>query len=160
MYRKILISGMTAAAIVGAGGVALATTGSDSTGGSGSSSSQHSATGQHGKKGKNGKKMKGRRLLRRVDHAQIVTHTKKGDVTHELIRGTVTDVSATSITVTSADHTTDSFVVSKDTKVRKRTDGKPASSTISAVAKGDRVFVAGIGASTPVARHVLDRGTK
>ena len=163
MYRRILIGGMTAAAIVGAGGAALAATGSDATT-SGSPSATHQSAAHHGKAGHrkagHGKRMKGRRLLRRVDHAQIVVHTKKGFVTRELIRGTVTDVSASSITVTSADHATDTFSVTKDTKVLSRTDGKRQSSTISAVAKGDHVFVGGIGAGTPVARHVFDRGTK
>lgn len=161
MYRRILIGGVTAAAIVGAGGAALAATGSDSTNSAGSSSHQSATARSHdGKKGRQGKRMKGRRLLRRVDHGQFVVHTRKGFVTVQLIRGTVTDVSASSITVTSADHVTDTFAVTPDTKVHKRVDGKPAASTIGAVAKGDHVVVGGTGATNPSARRVFDRGTK
>lgn len=153
MYRRILIGGVTAAVIVGAGGAALATTGSQSTNGS------PSATGTHAKT-HNRKHAKGRRLLRRLDHAQVTVHTKKGFVTRELIRGTVTQVSASSITVTSAGHATDTFSITKDTKVATRSDGKRKTSSIGSVSNGDHVFVGGVGAGTPVARHVFDRGSK
>ncbi|MBE7189135.1 hypothetical protein [Jatrophihabitans endophyticus] len=158
---------MTAAAIVGAGGAALAATGSGTTDGRPAASTHagnSAGSGAHhgvGRKAHGKHNRRAHRLLRRVDHAQIVTHSKKrGFVTHQLIRGTVTDVSATSLTVTSADHTTDTFTVTKDTKVRARTDGKPQVSSIAKVSKGDHVFVGGTGASSPVARRVFDRGSK
>src|SRR5690242_7528030 len=98
MYRKILIGGVTAAAIVGAGGTALAVSGSDSPT---SGNPIAAAATQNPAKGKaNGKA--NHRLLRRLSHAQIVTKGKDGFVTHDLIKGSVTAVSATSITVQAA----------------------------------------------------------
>lgn len=151
MYRKILIGGVTAAAIIGAGGTALALSGDQTTAGSPSgtthSSGDHSAAKQAKRKGA---------LLRRLQHGQIVTKGKDGFVTHDLINGSVTSVSATSITVQAADHTSETFVVTKDTKVRMRTTGKGATSSIDKVAKGDHVLVAGTGTSTFTAKHVID----
>ncbi|WP_375480495.1 hypothetical protein [uncultured Jatrophihabitans sp.] len=157
MYRKILIGGMTAAAIVGAGGAALAVTGSDATT-SGAAATTSAAASQHAAKGKQGKN----KLLRRLAHGQFVTKGKGGVfVTHDLIRGTVTSVSATSITVEAADKKSETFVITKDTKVRMREDGKGSASTISKVATGDKVAVAGTGASTFTAKHVVDvKGAK
>jgi hypothetical protein len=153
MYRRILLGGMTAAAIVGAGGTAIALTGSDSTNGtpSGTSTSAPAHPGKaKGKAKGNGK------LLRRVAHAQIVTKGKDGFVTHTLINGTVMSVSATSITVQAADKHSETFVVDKDTKVRMRANGKGAASSIDKVAKGDHVLTAGTGTSPVTAKHVVD----
>lgn len=147
MYRRVLVGGLTAASILGAGGTALALTGSDSPSGPSSGSGTHAKHAGH--KGK-------ARLLKRLQHAEIVTKNKTGFVTHELIRGTVTAVSATSITVQSADKTSETFTVNGDTKVRMRSGGKGAPSSIDKVADGDQVFVAGVGASTPTAKHVVD----
>jgi len=152
MYRKVLIGGVTAAAILGAGGTALAVTGSDQpTSGTPSSSSTSSTSTQHAK----GDKGKGR-LLRRVAHAQIVTHGKDGFVTHDVINGTVTSVSSSSITVQAADKTSETFSVSNDTKVRMRTGGKGAASSISSVKDGDHVLVTGTGTSNYAAKHIVD----
>jgi len=146
MYRRVLVGGLTAASILGAGGTALALTGSDgSSAGSGAQAGQSGHSG-HGKA----------RLLKRLQHAEIVTKNAKGFVTHELIKGTVTDVSSTSITVQAADKTSETFTVNGDTKVRVRSGGKGAPSSIGKVAKGDQVFVGGVGASTPTAKHVID----
>jgi hypothetical protein len=154
MYRKVLVGGMTAAAILGAGGTALAITGSDD-GSSASSSPSSSSSSTAPGAGK--AKAKGKaRLLRRMAHAEIVTRGQGGFVTHDLIRGTVTAVSATSITVQAPDKKSETFVVDKDTKVRARTNGKGAASTIGKVAKGDRVVVMGTGTSTRTAKHVVD----
>ncbi len=173
MYRKILLGGVTAAVIVGAGGTALALTGSDSpTPGTGSSSSSHAkgkhdhAKGDH-KGGKRGK------MLRRLAHGQFTTKGKDGKyVTHDLITGTVTSVSATSITVQSADKKSETFAVDKDTKVRERTvghkgsNGKPTKGSakdekISDVAKGEHVIVLGTGTSKYTAKHIVEiKGTK
>ena len=119
MYRKVLVAGATAAAIVGAGGTALALSGDDGTSSTNGTVATATAAGHSKAKGKG-------RLLRRMSHAQIVTRNKTGFVTHDLIRGTVTAVSATSITVQAADKTTQTFVVNGDTKVRQRTSGKGA----------------------------------
>ncbi|MFN2562473.1 MAG: hypothetical protein ABR571_14425 [Jatrophihabitans sp.] len=148
MYRRILLGGITAAAIVGAGGTAIALTGSDSTNGT----TTATASAHPGKD-----KMKGKgKLLRNLAHAQIVTKGKDGFVTHTLINGTVTSVSATSITVQAADKHSQTFVVDKDTKVRMRTNGKGAASSIDKVAKGDHVMATGTGTSTVTAKHVVD----
>jgi preprotein translocase subunit YajC len=154
MYRSVLITGVTAAAIVGAGTTALATTGSDTT--SGTPTNTSSTTDQANKAGQAGKN----KLLRRALHAQIVTKGKNGFVTHDFIKGTVTSVSATSITVEAADKRSDTFTIAKDTTVRARANGKATASTIGKVAKGDRVLVAGTGTTTLTAKHVVDLGRK
>jgi hypothetical protein len=150
MYRRILLGGVTAAAIVGAGGTAIALTGSDNTNGTPSTTT---AAPGHPAKGKG--KGKGK-MLRNLAHAQIVRKGKDGFVTHTLINGTVTAVSATSITVQAADKKSETFVVDKDTKVRLRTSGKGAESSIDKVAKGDHVVAAGTGTATITAKHVVD----
>ena len=153
MFGKFLIGGVTAAVILGAGTAALAVSGSDSTATSGS--------GTHAKQHGNAKgKHKAGKLLRRAQHAQIVTKGKDGFVTHDLIKGTVTAVSATSITVKSADAKTETFAITKDTKVRSRSDGKASDSTISKVTTGDLVFVGGTGTSTFTAKHVVEHAAK
>jgi hypothetical protein len=96
-------------------------------------------------------------MLRRLAHGQFVVKGKDGRFeTHDIIRGTVTAVSATSITVQAQDKKSETFAVTKDTKVRVRDKGKGAASTISKVAKGDRVMVAGTGTSALTAKHVVD----
>lgn len=154
MYRKVLVGGVTAAAIVGAGGTALAVSGSDSTSGtpSGTASTSHNG-------GKAGKHKGMGKLLRRLEHAQITTKGKNGAVTHDLIRGTVTAVSPTSISVRAADKTSETFTVTKDTKVRARsgTKGvKPTDSSIGKIAKGDQVFVSGTGTTTVEAQRIVE----
>jgi hypothetical protein len=158
MYRKILVTGVTAAAIVGAGATALAVTGDNTTSGtpSGTSSStpQASSDKQAGKHAGRGK------LLRRTVHGQIVTKGKDGFVTHDLIRGTVSKVSLTSITIVAADKKSETFSVGSDTKVRSRADGKGSPSTIGKVTVGDTVFVLGTGTGSLTARHIVDLGKK
>lgn len=172
MYRKILISGATAAAIIGAGGTALAVSGSDTTSGAPASSTSTSSTAQPGAKAgkhkgaKAGKQKGGEgRLLKHLAHAQVVTKGKDGSfVTHDLITGTVTSVSSTSITVQAADKTSETFSVSKTTVVRQRTAGDPktktkakgAASSISKIAKGDHVVVAGTGTSHFAAKRIVE----
>jgi hypothetical protein len=166
MYRRVLITGVTAAAIVGAGTTALAVTGTDTTSGTPTNTSSpkdhaKKADKHNAGKDKAGKDKAGKgKLLKRAAHAQIVTKGKNGFVTHNLITGTVTSVSATSITVQAADKKSETFTVAKDTKVRARADGKASASTISKVVKGDRVLVAGTGTSTLTAKHVIDLGKK
>ena len=150
MYRKVLAAGATAAAIVGAGGTAFALTGSNGSGDATTTSSVASAKAPAAHpRGK-------ARLFKHLSHGQFVTHTKKGFVTHEVIRGTVTAVSPTSITVQAADRTSLTFVVDDKTKVRMRRDGHGTASSIAQVAKGDQVLVAGTGTSTSTAKHVVD----
>jgi hypothetical protein len=152
MYRRVLIGGVTAAAIVGAGGTAIALTGSDTTAGTPTTATTTStsapAVHQH--------RHPRLRILHRLVHGQIVTRNGSGFVTHDLINGTVTAVSASSIRVRAADDRTETFAVTKDTKVRVRTTTGGALSSIGSVAVGDHVLVAGTGTSTYTARHIVD----
>jgi hypothetical protein len=152
MYRRVLLGGVTAAAIVGAGGTALAVTGSDSTTTGTPTATSTSSPAGHAKAKAKGKG----KILRRLQHAQIVTKGKNGFVTHDLIKGTVTAVSPTSITVQAADKKSETFSITSDTKVRMRTKGQGAASSIDKVAKGDHVVVAGTGTTTFTAKHVVD----
>jgi hypothetical protein len=99
------------------------------------------------------------RLLRAL-HATWVTEGKQGPVTHQAIRGDVTAVSATSITVKAKDGVSMTFAVTSDTKVRERVAGsgkgtRATTSTIGSVAVGDKALVTGIGSSSPTARLVV-----
>lgn len=166
MYRKILVGGVTAAAILGAGGAALAAGGSPgSTAGAPAASATSAASTStaaqrqqrtHHQQREHRQRMGRRRLLRHLAHGQIVTRNRKGFVTHDLIRGTVTSVSATSVTVRAADSTSETFAITKDTKVRVRQHGTRSDSSIEKVAKGDKVAVAGTGATTLTARRLID----
>lgn len=97
------------------------------------------------------------RLIRRGVRGQVVTRGKDGTfVTHDLIRGQVKTVSASSIAVTAADGTTQTFAVSSTTKVRARTAGKATTTSIGQVKVGDNVLVTGTGSSSFTARRVVD----
>jgi hypothetical protein len=147
MYRKALIGGAAAAAVVCAGGTALALSGSGTT--SGSPATTSAAAALHAGFGR-------AHILRRLAHGQFVLRGKDGFVTHDVIVGTVTAVTSTSITVRAADNTSETFAVTQDTKVRLRSDGTGSPATIGQVADGDHVLVAGIGTSALTAKHVLD----
>jgi hypothetical protein len=99
------------------------------------------------------------RLLRAL-HATWVTDGPQGPVTHQAIRGDVTAVSATSITVKAKDGVSMTFAVTSATTVRARVAGsgkgvKGTDSTIGAVQVGAKALVTGVGASTPTARVVV-----
>jgi hypothetical protein len=144
MWKKIAIAGGVCAAIVGVGTTALATSGSSPVAGSPSSA-------------KPGNQHLGK-ALRRALHAQWVTQDKnsKSFVTHDAIRGTVTAVSPTSITVRSLDSKSETFTVTSATKVRIRKDGTGAKGAISQVHAGDTAIVIGTGTSPLTARGILD----
>lgn len=148
MWKKIAIGGAVAAATLGAGTAALAASGT-TTAGSPTPSSTSAAAGKH---------EAGRALARRALHGQWVTG-KTGSttyITHDEIRGEVTAVSPTSITVKAMDNVSQTYVVNSDTKVRLRTAGKGAASSIGQVKTGDHVLVLGTGTSTLTATGVLD----
>lgn len=152
MYQKIAVAGVTAAVIIGAGTAALATTattsGSPAAAGASVASTSPKTAAKHPNLA---------RLGRREVRAQIVTRAKDGTfVTHDVISGQVIAVSATSLGVRAADGTVETFVVNSATKVRLRTAGKGAASSISQVRTGDQVLVLGTGTSTVTAKHVLD----
>lgn len=79
-----------------------------------------------------------RAQLRETGHVETVRHTRRrGDLTLELQRGTITAVSATSITLLSKDGYQHSYAVAPETKVRER--GKPIA--ISELRVGERAMV-------------------
>ena len=99
------------------------------------------------------------RLLRAL-HATWVTDSTQGPVTHHAIRGDVTAVSDTSITVRAKDGVSMTFAVGADTKVRARVAGtgkgvRGTDSTIGAVTVGSTALVTGVGTATPTARAVV-----
>ncbi len=94
------------------------------------------------------------RRLRHVLHATWVTGGRT-PTTHEAIRGEVTAVSASSITVRARDGVSLTFTVTSSTKVRERHDGTGQDSTIGQVEVGDRALVSGVQAATLTARHVV-----
>ena len=94
------------------------------------------------------------RMMRAL-HGTWVTNSPTGPVTHQAIRGDVTAVSATSVTVKAKDGFSQTFAVSGDTRVRVRANGKGADSTIGAVKVGAKALVAGVGATNPTARVVV-----
>jgi hypothetical protein len=151
MLKKIVIAGSAAAIVLGAGTAALAVSGSSTAPSAPSSSAPANAAG-HAKRAE----------LRRALHATWVTRNGKGStgfVTHDEIRGQVTALSATSITVKAADNVSQTYAITSSTKVHLRADGKGKAGTIGEVKSGDRVIVIGTGTDTLTATHVLD-GTK
>jgi hypothetical protein len=161
MLHKIATAGVVAAVIVGAGTTALAVTGDQQTTagratGSGRIKPAHSAH--------QGKGQVLRKALRRVEHAVVVTKGKDGYIEHDAIRGRVSSVSASSISVTATDGYTRTFAVVQATHVRKRSEsggkvtGAPAK--IADVRSGDEVGVLGrrpaSSTGNPVATVVVD----
>ncbi len=156
MLKKIVIAGSAAAVVLGAGTAALAASGSNSPSSTPSSSAAASA-------GKAKAAHAKRSELRRALHASWVTRNGKNStsfVTHDAIRGQVTAVSATSITVKAADNVSETYAVNSSTKVHSRADGKGKAGTISEVKSGDAVIVLGTGSGTLTATHVLDGAKK
>ena|SRR5689334_9501773 len=165
MWKKIAIGGSVAAAILGVGTASLAVTGdTPTTSGTGSAAPGAAAPGQghHGKHGRNHPPGLGRELADHTLHGQFVTQDPKTKqfVTHDVIRGTVTAVSATSITVKAADNVSFTYTVNGDTAVRMRTADKHGAGTKSAIGDvktGDKAVVLGTGATAPfVAKHIID----
>lgn len=104
--------------------------------------------------------------LEQVSHAQWVAKDGKTGVfvTHDAVRGTVSAVSAGSITVKATDGTSETFTVTSATKVHVRgtkatnKTATKAAATISQVKVGDRAGVLGTGAGPMTATQVIDRG--
>jgi len=158
MLKKIVLAGSAAAVVLGTGTAALAASGSSTPPAASSSPAASAKAGVFGKAGA----LAVRAQLRRALHATWVTRNAKdssGFVTHDAIRGQVTAVSATSITVKAADNVSETYAVTSSTKVRSRADGKGKAGSIGEVKSGDTVIVLGTGSGTLTATHVLD-GTK
>jgi hypothetical protein len=176
MMKKIVLAASAAAVVLGAGTAALAASGGaspshsasgSSAPGSGSSAPGSSAPGSSAAGARGGHKAlrPGLRVLRHALHAQWVTRDRGNAgafVTHDAIRGAVTTVSATSITVQAADGVSQTYAVTGTTKVRLR-KGQPgnggAPGSMSDVHTGDKVAVTGTGTTALTAEHILD-GTK
>jgi hypothetical protein len=142
MYRKIIVSGVAAAAVLGTGTAALAATGSSTP----STATAHRPV--------------ARAVLKHALHGQFVARGPNGTfVTHDFARGKVSGVSPALIVVRTADGTEQRFAVTAATKVRLRSDGQGQAGNITDVHLGDRVFVTGVGSSSATARHILDVGT-
>lgn len=100
--------------------------------------------------------------LARALHATWVTSGKRGTITHQAIRGEVSAVSPTSVTVKAKDGFSQTFTVSAATTVKSRnlsatdragrraTDSSPAAVTV-----GSRALVVGEGASAPAATRIV-----
>jgi hypothetical protein len=88
-------------------------------------------------------------MLNRIEHGELTLKTRNGDRTVDLQRGTVSAVSPTSISVTSADKFPGTYAVDSATKVRTRS----GLGSISSVHVGDQVFVV---ASAGKALRILD----
>lgn len=145
MWKKVAIVGAVAAAIVGSGAAALATSGGSSLPPPSSPAAGVKAT-----------KARGLGVLRGALHGTWVTRDGKSGgsfVQHDSIRGQVTEVSATSITVKAADGVSMVFLVDSSTKVRVK-----SGTAIGDVHDGDQVGVLGTGSSTMTATRVVGAG--
>jgi hypothetical protein len=167
MWNKIAIAAGAGAVLIGGGAAAVAAAASADTSGSGTASSPSaspsggaSAPAKPGHPGGRGLRLGG--ALGRFEHAEWVSKDGTANVTHDAIHGTVSSVSATSISVKASDGYSLTCTVNADTKVRVRdtsSTGKRAgrAGTIADVKTGDNVLVSGVkSGSTVTAKHVLD----
>ncbi len=166
MFKQIVLAGSAAAVVLGAGTAALAASGSTSAQAASPTSTASSQPAAPGTSAP-GKAARGREAAKRhrrhALHAQWVTRAgkdKTGFVTHDEIRGQVTAVSATSITVKATDDVSQTYSVTSATKVHTRAEARGKAATISEVHAGDRVVVTGTGTSTLTALHVMDGAKK
>jgi hypothetical protein len=95
----------------------------------------------------------------RALHATWVTEGASGPVTHQAVRGDVTAVSKSAITVEAKDGFSETFAVVAVTRVRVRSNGKGADATVGSVTVGARALVTGVGATNPTARLVVFKVT-
>jgi hypothetical protein len=155
MWTRIAIVGATAAIIGGAGTAAYAASSTPVSSPSASSTSPASDIVSNPSTTGAGKHP-GIDRIRRAVHATWVTENKKTQTftSHNAIRGQVTAVSPTSITVRAADNVTETYLISPTTKVHART--LKSAAKISDVKAGDPVFVGGTGTSTLTAIRVVD----
>jgi len=94
----------------------------------------------------------------RAIHGQWVRRNGTKVTTHDEIRGAVTAVPPTSISVKAADGVTENYVVGVGVKVHLKADGKGKAGTTGEVKVGDHVAVIGTGTGPLTAKRVLDRG--
>lgn len=186
MVKKIVLATSAAVVVLGAGTAALATStsapakpGSAGTSSPAATSSATPGAAAPDSKARGPKAHKpGHKALGRALHAQWVTpdpDRENAFVTHNAIRGEVTAVSPTSITVKALDGVTQTYAITSDTKVHLRKGlpslgngkghggrgnrgglGNGPAGTISDVHTGDKVAVTGTGTTSLTAQHVVD----
>ena len=171
MIKRTLVAAAVTAAALGTGGVALAATDNSnavpsraglSTSAAPATTTPAASTGAKAA-GSGHKGLRRARLGNALHGTWVTKRGKTGTViTHDAIRGTVGAVSATTITVTSADGFAQSYAVTGDTKVRvvDVATRKPVKASISAVKPGTRVLVVGTGTSKLTAARVVVRKQK
>lgn len=154
MWKTVAVAGTAAVLIGGAGTAAFAASGTDTPTPSTSSVSSPGPASANGSTTRADKRKSVNRLRGAV-HVTWVRENKKTKTftTHNAIRGQVTAVSATSITIKAADKVTEAFVLDSGTKVRSRATKTAVS--ISEVKTGDRVLVVGTGTTTLTASRVV-----
>jgi hypothetical protein len=168
MWRKTIIGGVVGAALLGTSGLAVAAAnGTTSAAGSSAQPTSTATASANPKPGTAGAtKQHARRTsrelrLNKVQHAEWVTKDKTGGfVTREAIRGDITSVSPTSITVKAKDGVSVTFAVATDTKVHVRAAGKgaatkPADVKITDVKTGQQALVTGTGQGSLTAGRVV-----
>lgn len=161
MWKKIVVIGGTVALIGGAGTAAFASSATATP----SPSSIATTPGSSAQTVKPGADKRANKLGRAV-HATWVTQNRKtrAFITHDAIRGQVSAVSPTSITVRAADSTTETYLITSKTKVFTRLARAQAPKTVPArtpasisdVKTGDSVLVGGTGTSALTALRVVD----
>ncbi len=159
--KRIIATGVGAVVVAGGvavGGVAAADSATSSTHSSTSSTTTTSSTGTTS--ARSGAHHRRHRLARRALHGEFVVRGKGGkDVTVDMVRGKVTAVSPTSITIASPDGYSATYTVSSTTRVHVR--GEKGKKSISVVKTGDRVGAFGAKTGSTVgARVIVDRGAK
>jgi hypothetical protein len=169
MWKRVVVIGATAVIIGGAGTAAYAASTTTTTTPSPSATSVSSDSSATASKPEAGQRARANRVRRAV-HATWVTQNKKTGTftTHNAIRGRVTAVSPTSLTVRAADSTTETYLVNSGTKVFTRVLRTQASksagatpptrtaASIAAVKTGDSVLVGGTGTTALTAVRVVD----
>jgi hypothetical protein len=153
MRRTVLVAAAGAVALVGAGSAVAASPGSVTSGRpvGGTALAAVSAAGDSQSAKPTARPQRWRHLLRRVQHAQVATSGRNGSVLYDAIRGAVSAVSPTSLTVRATDSFQQTFLLSPSaTRVRIRPaqaaapnagKGKPGS--LSDIHVGDEVFALG-----------------
>jgi len=162
MWKKIMVAGAAGAAALGGGAAALAASG-DNTASSAAPATASTTTATTATAKPHPKAAAARLALRRVEHAEWVSRDGSADVTHDAIRGTVTAVSTSSISVKATDGISMTFTIGSDTQVVLRTSGKGSATkgAITSVKTGETVLVSGVKTGSALtAEHVVDAGTK
>lgn len=134
---KIITAGLAALAVTGGVGATIASADTPTPAPSTSPSPDTTADAQRPGAAKGGDQRKHRTLQARALHGEVTLGGKDKQRVLDFQRGTVSEVSATSITITSVDGYAATYVVDAKTKVRKDKE----LTSIADVEKADRVRV-------------------